>query len=303
MQRKRLAKKGLWHFSIMVSCESRFLAFPLRWSGRRLRRIDQESIENALRNSVGNVPVRMPVVSFGVIRVLNSKGIGSMKLKNCFGGVVLTCTLAATTFTVVGEVTAGVILDWSPQTTGAVAEDDYTNLLASQSFAELFSFANGAQVTGMDIYDAASYGHVGDSATISLWSDSAGQPGALITRFTESVSVVDTQGANTGEQRLHVDFTTPLNLSGGTTYWIGMTGTSTYFLQTGLKGPGHPGDSSMYQYSAFYTYGSLTPIGDMAFRLEGNASPVPEPSSFALLGLGALSLAVGAYRRRRMQMA
>ena len=41
--------------------------------------------------------------------------------------------------------------------------------------------------------------------------------------------------------------------------------------------------------------------GPTALRVDmlGTARAVPEPSSFALLGLGGISLAVGAYRRRR----
>ena len=42
-----------------------------------------------------------------------------------------------------------------------------------------------------------------------------------------------------------------------------------------------------------------TPFSFTMDNLQLSVAPVPEPSTFALLGLGAIGLAIGAYRRRR----
>ncbi len=50
------------------------------------------------------------------------------------------------------------------------------------------------------------------------------------------------------------------------------------------------------------TYGNLLDDADFGIGINSTSQsyPVPEPSSFALMGLGALGLAMAAYRRRKM---
>jgi hypothetical protein len=177
------------------------------------------------------------------------------------------------------------------------------NQATQQNLADRIFFTSPVGITGMDIYGGGnSPPHVGDSATIRLYGDASGQPGQLLTSFTAPLTAVDSIGAeNTRVLRLHADFTNPLNLQANTTYWIGMSGTSTDFGQAGLSTPpARGGDHRMAYFDGLqFKFVSLSPWGDMAFRLEGSVRPTPEPSSLALLTLGAAGLAGHAWRKRR----
>jgi hypothetical protein len=177
----------------------------------------------------------------------------------------------------------------------------WTNAYASQSFAASVSFSTAMQITGMDIYTESSFVTVGDTARIRLFSDTLGHPGTVLSNFTESVSVVDTNGAmNVFDRRVHVDFTNPLSLLGNTTYWIGMTGDSKDFTQTGLTGSNAPDGAVMAQFNGgdTFRYFTATFVGAMAFRLEGNVA-APEPTGLALLVPVAFAGVVQLVRRRR----
>jgi hypothetical protein len=200
-----------------------------------------------------------------------------------------------TTLFVGGTAHGTVILDDSPSTTGAtISSNDWSNLLLTQSFAENINFASGATITGIDIYGDSFFGTIGQQATVRLWADNGGQPGTLLDTITTSISIIDNDGATSGNNRKHADIT-PLLLAAGTTYWIGMTGTTSDFTQTGLF---NVDDNAMAQFNGGSTFSYFSGVGDMAFRLEGdnNSSPVPEPSTFLLLGAGLVG--VGFLRRR-----
>lgn len=197
--------------------------------------------------------------------------------------------------------TEELLLDRSPATTGALTVpqgDPWINFSTDQNFAERIAFPAQATVTGMDIYTLAfSPGAVfGRSATVRLWSGTAAAPTTLLMQFTEDISAVDTVGAvNQFQLRAHVDFTTPLVLTGGSTYWIGMSGTVFNLGQHGLAG-NFPDDSRMAQFfGAAYQFQTAPNVGDMAFRLSGTV--LPEPRSALALGCAGLGLA---WSRRRV---
>jgi PEP-CTERM motif len=199
---------------------------------------------------------------------------------------------------------AGILLDHSPGTTGATLEfsdgNPWSNDSTSQNFADTFRFGTAETLSGMDIYTSTAFPSVGMSVTVRLWADSGGLPGALLDNFTTTVTAVDSVGTvpGTDDVRVHADFT--LDLAANTTYWIGMSGTNAELGQYGLSGPNAPGDGGMAQFKGTTFEGFAPTIGNMAFRLEGPASAVPEPSSFVLasgsIGIIALGLA---WRRRK----
>src|SRR5262249_30423935 len=151
-----------------------------------------------------------------------------------------------------GRLAADIVWDYSPATTGAdISPPDppggaWVNQAQLQNFAEHFIFSTPTQIDGMDIYTRPDFATVGQSARIGLRADGAGTPGALLADFTLPISIVDTLGTSGPNQvRAHVDFTTPLMLMADTTYWIGMSGTTTELGQLGLSGPRAPDDSRM----------------------------------------------------------
>jgi hypothetical protein len=192
---------------------------------------------------------------------------------------------------------AAVLLDQSPATTdAAILTDNLDNRAGGQNFAEDFSFASAVSLEGMDIYMKSGIASVGQSVTIRVFEDVAGVPGSKLFDFTETIDSIDSTGASATTERIYAEFTTPLSLDAGVTYWIGMSGTTETLKLAGLgdvSGTTSPYDDSvMAQYSdealvSVSGFGS----GDMAFRLHG---VVPEPASIAILaGLGLVT-----HRRR-----
>ena len=136
----------------------------------------------------------------------------------------------------------------------------------------------------MDIYSnintAAS---VGDSVTIRIWTDNAGTPDTLIHDFTDTISVIDTEGVGSWSavNRKFADFSdSPISLDANTFYWIGMSGTNLSNIAQGHVNT-NPGDGQMAVFSAT-SFSLFISNGDMAFRLQGEVQTTqttPEPGS------------------------
>lgn len=194
---------------------------------------------------------------------------------------------------------AALVWDWSPLTTGGtVTSDNWSNYNPGQHFAERVSFAAATSIDGIDIYNNAAWGAVGSPVVVTIWANSGGQPGNVLAQHQTTVTIADTDGAVGQQQhRLHADFAAFL-MSAGVDYWIGMAGAGESLTQTGLQGVAG-GDSRMAQFNSndVFSYFTDVSVGDMAFRLHGDAGAVPAPLTAALVLAGLA--AAGATRRRR----
>ncbi|GCA78368.1 choice-of-anchor R domain-containing protein [Microcystis aeruginosa] len=191
------------------------------------------------------------------------------------------------------------------------------NLSQSNSFFDVVSFfqwTGKSFTTGSGSYNLNSatllfqqISSASPNLFLRLYSDNSGQPGTVITNFTNPASITTTLANNT------FTLTTPQALAANTTYWLvsgisSLTGLGYLWgvansnNQTGL--PGWTIDDGFVASSDQSASWTILPTGGpLQFSLEGteNAPPtsVPEPGSVvALLGLGGLGLASSLKKRK-----
>ncbi len=138
------------------------------------------------------------------------------------------------------------------------------------------------------------------SFTLGIYTDTGGSgPGTEIA----SVSVGGANQTATGnliggsytEYAYSASFA-PISLMAGTEYWFSITGTTgggTFGVETTSSAPS---GSQLYTYGIFGDYWSSAPE-TLAFELT---SGVPEPSTWAMMGLGFAGLGFVSYRARKV---
>jgi hypothetical protein len=152
------------------------------------------------------------------------------------------------------------------------------------------------------VFDAftASLSNYNGSINWGFYSDDAGSPGTLLSTDVQTMAPVDMGPAALGGFELYqFDFvlTTPFSATGGTQYWLGLhngpladTTRSEFYLANSTSGGG--GFEQDLGGSTF------SPNEDPHFFvLEDGGTSTPEPSTFALLGLGGLAV-IGMRRLR-----
>jgi len=122
--------------------------------------------------------------------------------------------------------------------------------------------------------------------TIDLRNDNAGLPGSII----EAFSFTNAADFGSGNEMLFMDSILNSFLSSGTPYWLIASGGTDRHLAWNLNDLGLNGP--LYQEGIGFGSGVINDIHP-AFRLN----PVPEPSTFILLGAGLAGFAV--WRRKR----
>lgn len=201
---------------------------------------------------------------------------------------------------------AALLLDRSPAAYPSASRSpllggSYSNERATQHFADSFSLASPSILQGMDLYSHPLNAAVGDSVSVQLWADNgAGSLGPLLSEFTASISVEDSDGNNDLARvaRFHVGFA-GINLQAATTYWIALSGTSSDVGLIGLSGLGAPENGQSIQMNG----DSVISVQafDVAMRLYGEVSQVPEGGRTSVL-LG-IALATLSLRIRKVRSA
>jgi hypothetical protein len=129
-----------------------------------------------------------------------------------------------------------------------------------------------------------------DDLTLTLRSDSAGTPGAIIeTWIIDDALISETAGV------VHVDADGLTNLVAGTSYWLIASAPSTSHYGWNLNDQGITGQHCFSVPSTSCDSIETETLG--AFRIEVDGAVVSEPATIALLALGLLGL--GFSRRRK----
>ena len=129
--------------------------------------------------------------------------------------------------------------------------------------------------------------------TLSIYSDSSGQPGGLL--YTQNVAGNANETLVGGEIFTYgINLTSPFAATGGTTYWVSVVSDLALPVVWGwVSGTG--GDGLAYQ---DVSGSRLQFQNDLAFTLSGDATSVPEPIALSLFGIG-LAGAVAMRRRAK----
>jgi hypothetical protein len=93
------------------------------------------------------------------------------------------------------------------------------------------------------------------------------------------------------------DLTTPFSLQAGT-YWLTLSANPGAWNATFLAASAAPTNDQQAIFTGAASPGGYAYYAPVSFQIDGEPQAVPEPSTFALLGVAALGLIACAWRRR-----
>lgn len=187
---------------------------------------------------------------------------------------------------------------------------------ANNSIAEGFTVTQTTTLASVEIYLSQFNSASGSNIALSIYSNSGGYPGTDLYDLSTNVTLPSLSGTPT---LVTYTGTGAFTLTAGTTYWLNLyatnpsSGTGSNIQWDGVidsgfnyVNPTGAGATNIGQLRSVgdgnppTSTGSGTPATTgliTAFQL--NSAVVPEPTSFALFGLGGIGLAVCRYSRRR----
>ena len=135
--------------------------------------------------------------------------------------------------------------------------------------------------------------------TGGIFADSGGNPGALLAAFNSINVAAGTMMAN-----LSLTTSTPFTLTAGVTYWFVLDGpaTTNSLLWNGTSPNTSPTAAAGVTFAGyrFSSNGGSTWTNSTTFNaMQINAAPVPEPSTWAMIGAGATLLVAFSRARKR----
>jgi hypothetical protein len=205
--------------------------------------------------------------------------------------LVLAAAAAAALSLAAGSASASIIAAVDPT---APFYGSWENEAASQNFLMQVTLGSAASVDGFDIYTLGEFAPVGQSVTIRIRNDAAGEPAAA--NLFEFTDTIDTVTPYQGDEVIAGAHFAPLSLAAGM-YWIGMSGTSAELGWNTYANGGVGSPSGQRQLSGEVSI--FQPgVDTFAWRLEGG-SATPEPAAWALMliGFGAAGAAMRAARK------
>jgi hypothetical protein len=233
--------------------------------------------------------------------VLHTEGLqkGLLVVKRFIFGMIAVAMLVGTR----SVSTAALVVDYSPDTTGApLGTPSYRNLIPGQQIGERFTLATSATITGGSIFSRSS-AWSGMPVRFLIYADVAGSPAASPTvDLSPNLDAVDTVLTVTQPSltRKHASVT-PTSLAAGT-YWFSMPGAGQDIEQAATNAAGYDdGGFAWCSYSPDPLLDRfLATSGDMYFTLDGSGGVIPEPSTLIIWSLLAgMGLGVGWWRQRK----
>ena len=173
-----------------------------------------------------------------------------------------------------------------------------------------FTLASATSVTGGAIYIVGVGGIGSWDGTFDYWlfaNTTGNSPGAVLASGSAtgvSTTSIGPQNWTLGGDVFRIDFNlaSPFSAAAGTNYWLGVHLSTNYNRDNiyWVRTPLTAAQGSRNYYSQGGTFNNWTsPFAEQAFYLNGvpAGGAVPEPTSLAIFGLGALGAACRARRR------